>query len=142
NDRLFTNIKKVREDLIKRGIGDDNANSLVLRLIFIRYLIDRKIKIDDELIPGDIKNIDQRRLNFIQLIKTPQKLNQLFEKLNNRFNGVLFKDTELVLTNEQSEYLSGVFAGELDGDDSLFKDFFFEIFDFSIIPVEVISGIY
>lgn len=142
NEKLFANIKKVREDLIEIGIDDDNANSLVLRLIFIRYLIDRKIKIDDELIPGDITNIDQRRLNFIQLIKRPQELNQLFERLNNRFNGVLFKDSELVLTVEQSDYLSGVFAGEIEGNDSLFKDFFFEIFDFSIIPVEVISGIY
>lgn len=54
----------------------------------------------------------------------------------------MFKEKELTLTHSQAEYLSGVFAGELDGDNSLFKDFFFEIFDFSIIPVEVISGIY
>lgn len=143
NERLFSNIKEVRNHLTSdTSLDEDEANSLILRLIFIRYLIDRKIKIDDELIPGDVENLNERRKNFIQLIKNPEKLNQLFIKLNNRFNGVLFKETEFVLTINQADYLSGVFAGELDGDDSLFKNFFFEIFDFSIIPVEVISGIY
>ncbi len=143
NERLFSNIKDVRNHLTSNNSLDENeANSLILRLIFIRYLIDRKIKIDDELIPGEVGNLDERRKNFIQLIKDPKKLNQVFLKLNERFNGVLFKENESTLTDHQAEYLSGVFAGELDGDDSLFKDFFFEIFDFSIIPVEVISGIY
>ena len=143
NERLFSNIKEVRNHLTSdSSLNENEANSLILRLIFIRYLIDRKINIDNELIPGDVENLNERRRNFIQLIKDPENLNQLFIKLNKRFNGVLFKETEFVLTNNQADYLSGVFAGELDGDDSLFKNFFFEIFDFSIIPVEVISGIY
>jgi len=142
NQRLFSNIKQVREDLKNKDLNESEANSLILRLIFIRYLIDRKIKIDDELIPGKVNNLNERRKSFIQLIKEPQKLNQLFEILNNRFNGVLFKESDVVLTQPQAEYLSGVFAGELVGDNSLFDGFFFDIFDFSIIPVEVISGIY
>ena len=143
NERLFSNIKDVRNRLTSIDLlVEDEANSLILRLIFIRYLIDRKIKIDDELISGNVDDLNERRKNFIQLIRDPEKLNLLFIKLNDRFNGVLFKEKELTLTHSQAEYLSGVFAGELDGDNSLFKDFFFEIFDFSIIPVEVISGIY
>jgi hypothetical protein len=143
NERLFSNIKEVRNHLTNiDSLVEDEANSLILRLIFIRYLIDRKIKIDDKLISGNVDDLNERRKNFIQLIREPEKLNQLFVKLNDRFNGVLFKEKELTLTHSQAEYLSGVFAGELDGDNSLFKDFFFEIFDFSIIPVEVISGIY
>lgn len=142
NERLFSNIKQTREELKNKGIEESEANSLILRLIFIRYLIDRKIKIDDELISGKVDDLNERRKSFIQLIKKPQDLNELFKILNDRFNGVLFKENNILLTHSQSEYLSGVFAGELDGDNSLFKDFFFEIFDFSIIPVEVISGIY
>jgi hypothetical protein len=142
NERLFSNIKEVREGLKKKGLVESEANSLILRLIFIRYLIDRKIKIDDKLIPGKINNLNERRKSFIQLIREPEKLNQLFEILNIRFNGVLFKENEILLTESQAEYLSGVFEGELVGNDSLFEGFFFDIFDFSIIPVEVISGIY
>lgn len=142
NERLFSNIKHVREDLKNKDLTESEANSLILRLIFIRYLIDRKIKIDDELISGKVGDLNERRKSFIQLIKKPDLLNELFKILNVRFNGVLFKENDIVLNQSQAEYLSGVFAGELDGDNSIFENFFFEIFDFSIIPVEVISGIY
>ncbi len=142
NERLFSNIKKVREDLKKFELSENDANSLILRLIFIRYLIDRKIKIDDKLISGNVDELNVRRKSFIELIKKPQQLNELFKILNDRFNGVLFKETDIILTEELAEYLSDVFSGEVDKE-GLFKDeFFFEIFDFSIIPVEVISGIY
>jgi len=141
NERLFSNIKKVREDLKQFELSENEANSLILRLIFIRYLIDRKIKIHDKLISGKVDELNERRKSFIQLIKQPQRLNELFKILNDRFNGVLFKETDIILTSKQAEYLSDVFSGEVDKN-GLFKDFFFEIFDFSIIPVEVISGIY
>ncbi|WP_246566519.1 Eco57I restriction-modification methylase domain-containing protein [Kaistella soli] len=146
NDRLFSNIKEVRNYLTYNNSLDENeANSLILRLIFIRYLIDRKVKIDDKLIPGDVLNPNERRKNFIQLIREPERLNELFRLLNDRFNGVLFKEEDFILTENHSEFLSYVFAGEFDGESSLYsnyKEFYFEIFDFSIIPVEVISGIY
>ncbi len=146
NDRLFENIKTVREYLTnqnsKNYLKEDEANSLILRLIFIRYLIDRKVKIDSDLISGSIENVDERRKSFINLIKQPSELNLLFEKLNNKFNGVLFKKSDITLSQQQSDDLSEIFKGELQTENSLFKGFFFEIFDFSIIPVEVISGIY
>lgn len=142
NERLFSNIKQVREDLKDRYLTESEANSLILRLIFIRYLIDRKIKIHDKLISGKVDDLNERRKSFIQLIKQPQQLNKLFKILNDRFNGVLFKENDIILNTDQSEYLSNVFSGELQGKDSLFDGFFFEIFDFSIIPVEIISGIY
>lgn len=146
NERLFSNIKKVRTYLTSKETNDklteNEANALILRLIFVRYLIDRKIKIDAQLIQGDIENVSERRKNFIQLIREPQKLHQLFQRLNERFNGVLFKENDKIITPLQAEYLAGVFEGELAGKDSLFEGFFFDIFDFSIIPVELISGIY
>lgn len=141
-ERLFSNIKQVREKLKQFELSENEANSLILRLIFIRYLIDRKIKIHDKLISGKVDDLNERRKSFIQLIKQPQQLNELFKLLNKRFNGVLFKETHITLNTQLAEYLSGVFSGELQGKDTLFDGFFFEIFDFSIIPVEVISGIY
>jgi len=144
NERLFQNIKEVREYLLKnfekKPLTEQKANSLILRLIFIRYLIDRGVRIDDNFISG--KNKNEKRLSLIQLIKQPTKLNQLFIKLNNKFNGVLFKEFDFVLTQDQSNYLAKVFKGEVQEASNLFEGFFFEIFDFSIIPVEVISGIY
>src|SRR5690606_36840412 len=72
------------------------------------------------------------------------RLTQLLTIVNSRFNGVLFKDVDIDLTPVQAEALSRVFSGEIPEEGTLFygNDFYFDIFDFSIIPVEVISGIY
>lgn len=147
NQKLFENIKTVREGLTNSQahacLSEDNANILILRLIFIRYLIDRDVKIDKEYINGT--TILERRQSFSKLIQTPEKLNEFFNFLNEKFNGVLFKNTEIQLSASQSEFLSWVFNGKEEiQSPSLFdgSDFYFDIFDFSIIPVEVISGIY
>ena len=146
NQRLFENIKQVREALtnskITNKLSDDEANTLILRLIFIRYLIDRGVGIDENYING--KNTIEKRLSFCELIEKPKSLNQLFDKLNDKFNGVLFKNVNNTLTISQSKDLAKVFNGETPEEGTLFYGFeyYFEIFDFSIIPVEVISGIY
>jgi hypothetical protein len=146
NERLFQNIKEVREYLTnissESPLSENDANSLILRLIFIRYLIDRKVKIDETFISGELDDVNERRKSFINLIKEPTKLNLLFQKLNTKFNGVLFKELDVQISQNKSNFLADVFKGELQDEDNLFEGFFFEIFDFSIIPVEVISGIY
>lgn len=144
NERLFQNIKEVRQYLTDtkeaNHLDDKQANSLILRLIFIRYLIDRGIKIDEDFIAG--KTTNDKRKSFSELIKQPQRLNDLFTNLNDKFNGVLFKELDILLNQTQSNFLANVFKGELQEQGTLFEGYFFEIFDFSIIPVEVISGIY
>ena len=144
NEKLFQNIKEVRETLVDKtkddSLTDNEANSLILRLIFIRYLIDRDIKIDIDYISGS--TTIEKKISFSKLIENPQKLNQLFFKLNANFNGALFKELDIQISIEQSTFLANVFKGEIEEKGSLFYGFYFEIFDFSIIPVEVISGIY
>ena len=144
NERLFQNIKDVRHALIEKEKDAEGSipNSLILRLIFIRYLIDRNVEIDHNFIMG--ADIQSKRISFSNLIKDYNRLSQLFVKLNDRFNGVLFKDVDIELTPTQADALSDVFRGEKPEKGTLFygSDFYFDIFDFSIIPVEVISGIY
>lgn len=142
NQRLFDNIKEVRERLRQDGLSEDVANILILRLIFIRYLIDRDVKIEE--ISG--KTIPEKRQSFSQLIAFPQKLNAFFNFLNERLNGVLFQNVTTPLTKLQAQSLAYVFdERKHKNTPTLFDndvDFYFEVFDFSIIPVEVISGIY
>jgi hypothetical protein len=144
HQKLFDNIKAVREHLTKTTtINDDFANIIILRLIFVRYLIDRNVEINPEFING--KTIVDRRISFSDLIKDQGKLTQFFIELNRIFNGVLFKDN-ITLSIDQAEYLSLVFSEkERFNQPTLcddFKEFYFSIFDFNIIPVEMISGIY
>ena len=142
NERLFQNIRSVRQILIDKpsGLTENEANSLILRLIFIRYLIDRGVKIDDKEITGN--SLDEKRLSFSKLIRNPTKLDNLFSRLNKNFNGVLFKEVNIKLTLKQSQFLGNVFKGEIQEQGTIFEGYYFHIFDFSIIPVEVISGIY
>jgi hypothetical protein len=146
NQKLFENIKLVRETLTNSKnegyLKEDEVNILILRLIFIRYLIDRNVKLDAKFIEG--KTILQRKKSFSNLISKPEELNNFFERLNERFNGVLFKNIKVQLSKYQAQSLALVFNGEEPEPGTLFEgtDFYFEIFDFSIIPVEVISGIY
>lgn len=144
HQRLFDNIKAVRERLKKTNvISEDAANIFILRLIFIRYLIDRNVKISSEFINGE--TIVDRRISFSDLIRNQEKLTLFFLDLNRIFNGVLFKD-DIVLSTDQAEYLSLVFSEKEKFDRPTlfddFKEFYFSIFDFNIIPVEMISGIY
>lgn len=144
NQKLFENIKFVRETLTNKSVHgflkEDEANILILRLIFIRYLIDRGIKLDEDFISGNTQA--ERKRSFIDLIGKPRELNKLFEWLNDKFNGVLFKDTKIQLSKDKAQELALVFNGEIPK--GLFEktELYFEIFDFSIIPVELISGIY
>jgi hypothetical protein len=144
HQKLFDNIKAVREYLKKSNIiEEDFANILILRLIFIRYLIDRNVEINPEFING--KTIVDRRISFSEIIKDQKKLTLFFSELERIFNGVLFKD-DIILTNDQAEYLSYVFSEKEKFDQPTifdnFKDFYFSVFDFNIIPVEMVSGIY
>jgi len=144
NEKLFQNIKDVRNALIDKNNDPDGRipNSLILRLIFIRYLIDRGVKINEQYIYGE--DLSSKRMCFSNLIQNKKRLGELFSILNDKFNGVLFKDVDIVLNDTQAKALSQIFKGEMPEEGTLFygKDFYFDIFDFSIIPVEVISGIY
>lgn len=141
HQKLFDNIKAVREYLKKtNAISEDAANILILRLIFIRYLIDRNVEVNPEFIKGE--TIVERRKSFSDLIKDQRKLTLFSNDLNGIFNGVLFKD-DIALSNDQAEYLSFVFSEKERFDQpTIFDNFYFSIFDFNIIPVEMISGIY
>ena len=145
NQVLFNNIRAIREQLIKKSkvnLTEEFANMVILRLIFIRYLIDREVVIDEKYIAGN--TINEKRKCLSQLILNEKKLNSFFDYLNERFNGTLFNPgVDLPLKQEHLEFLSGIFSVDRDQKQtSLFDEFLFDVFDFSIIPVEVIGGIY
>lgn len=129
---LLNNIKNLRKSLS----NIKNIDILILRLIFIRYLIDRGVKIRNLLIDGG-KN-DRKRLAAI--IRNPKELEEAFDYLKKHFNGNLFEQKinfEKSVLNQFSE----LFAGKID-DKGNAQLALFDIFDFSIIPIETISGIY
>jgi hypothetical protein len=130
---LLSNISTLRE--ILKDVKD--IDILILRLIFIRYLIDRNVQIHDFITFQSIEE-GQNKLN--DLISNKTELERLFLHFNTKFNGNLFKEkvdfSQKILTT-----ISQIFAGNYLKDGSSLG-YLFNIFDFSIIPIETISGIY
>lgn len=140
---MLENIKEVTNRL-KQSRCEPFAIQLVLRLIFIRYLIDRGTDLDYRGLNGNVVQSQQR---FLELLRTKEELYSLFSHLNNKFNGNLFEIYEEnslsemdLIENESLQILHDLMAGKLilsSGQMSLFP-----MYDFNIIPVELISNIY
>ncbi|MCK5599629.1 N-6 DNA methylase [bacterium] len=138
NYNLLRNIKEARSILTKYfDLTDYTANALIGRCIFVRYLIDRCVRIDFENQPRLWTNED-----FCNLLGDQEKTVKFFQHIGSKFNGEAF----LISDDELKEVDAGVFKVLKDllsgthlssGQLSLFN-----IYDFSIIPIEFISNIY
>lgn len=164
---LLNNIIDARRILIASDGGNllpKIANRLIGRLLFIRYLIDRRVEFKDQVfISGEDKL--GRQLSLNELIKNKDKLYNFFQYLTEKYQGDLFplientvdKDTgEIIISyNEESQVdenhldiLYHLFSGS-----SFFRSgkshngytvqpSLFMVYDFEVIPVELISNIY
>lgn len=134
---LLENISVAIELLRKEGLDRAEANSVIGRLIFTRYLIDRGVELESKIIKKG-----KERESFLELILAPQKLYSFFAYLKNEFNGHLFpvtKEEKQKFNAKHSKILHNLFSGNdlKSGQTSLF-----DLYDFNIIPIELVSNIY
>lgn len=140
--KLLENIKYARKKLLDNGLKEykDIANSLIGRIIFIRYLTDRKVQLKFEniskvLTNEDLKNILSNRTRTYELFR--------YLTLNGGFNGDWFPIDEInenkLVMQKHLDTLKELISGtEINtGQQSLF-----DYYDFSIIPIEFISNVY
>ncbi|MBN8643109.1 MAG: N-6 DNA methylase [Flavobacteriales bacterium] len=136
---LLQNIKSARKLLVK-NLDAKIGNAIIGKAIFVRYLIDRKVKIkfDDKLRAWD-------NSEFCDLLSQPKKIREFFDYLDDDergFKGDLFpitpEDYEKITVND---YL--VIKRLLEGEDiETNQPSLFDFYDFSIIPIEFISNVY
>ncbi len=160
---LLSNITDARRILIAResnfksgNLPPEVANRLIGRILFIRYLIDRNVRFTDQnLLIGNNKEERQEALNILLLDHT--KTYEFFEYINQKFEGDLFplyyengglefyeKNTVLKENLEVLYYLltsSNMFKGDTIKGYTV-QQSLFNVYDFEIIPVELISNIY
>ncbi|MBB2950170.1 Eco57I restriction-modification methylase domain-containing protein [Sphingobacterium sp. JUb56] len=138
---LLQNIKAAREILVE---GDEKrsklVNAILGKIIFVRYLIDRKVKMK-----FDGKSRTWSNLEFCELLDNPEKIQAFFEYIEDKdqgFNGDLFP----LSSSEYKQVGKGdyqVLKRLLLGDDiAKNQPSLFELYDFSIIPIEFISNVY
>lgn len=140
NDYLLDNITTLTNAL-KNEYRIAFATKLVLRLIFIRYLIDRGVSLSYKNFNTDIEISKQE---LLLVTRNKNELYELFKYLKEKFNGNLFELNHEIentsLTDEVLALLSDFLSGKTslgNGQQSLFS-----MYDFNIIPVELISNIY
>lgn len=147
---LLQNIKDTREILINQlkfespKIQDNNiqsiVNSLLGRIIFIRYLIDRKIALYYNKTKQVITNDDLK-----SILSNKEITYQFFRDLQSYergFNGDWFPiddNEESIIHDTHLSIISELISGTeiKSGQKSLF-----DFYDFSIIPIEFISNVY
>ena len=133
--KLLENIKTARDILIhEHNLEPAVVNSLIGRIIFVRYLIDRKVKVGKY---GELTGQD-----LLKILTDREKTYTLFAYLREKFNGNLFPidaQKEAEVREPHLEWLIKLLKGhELKtGQRNLF-----EFYDFSVIPIEFISNIY
>lgn len=138
---LLQNIKAAREILVE---GNENkaklVNALLGKIIFVRYLIDRKVKMK-----FDGKSRTWSNIEFCELLDIPERIQAFFEYIEDKdkgFNGDLFplsSSEYKKVGKDDYQVLKRLLLGE---DISKNQPSLFELYDFSIIPIEFISNVY
>lgn len=137
---LLKNIEYAQLRILKTGVSRNLANRLIGKMIFLRYLTDRHVVLNFEGKKQVLSNYD-----LIDLLQDKKRLSDLFETLQdkeNGFNGDLFRISkeELGAVPEAALFvLVRLLRSDNleDGTQALF-----DVYDFSILPVEFISNVY
>jgi type I restriction-modification system DNA methylase subunit len=158
---LISDIKKIRVELIKLGLNDNNlkyAHSIIGRSIFIRYLEDRGILTNEyfsvlasqnkswkENLETPIDNCfvisDEMKVSYIKSLRNKDFTYTLFRKLSEDFNGDMFpidEHEEKAVTAEHLFKISEFLQGKFDEQMRLF----FWAYKFDVIPMELMSNLY
>lgn len=140
NDFLIDNLRYITKRL-RDEYKISFANKLMLRVLFIRYLIDRGVNIGYMGLDGNVKKSQEIFLNIIQ--KKDDFLD-LVKYLKGRFNGNLFEIDEQKERNEITKESLAMLHDFLTAREELKTGqlCLFPFYDFNIIPIELISNIY
>ena len=140
NEFLIENLRYITKKL-KDEYRISFANKLMLRILFIRYLIDRGISIGYMGLDDHVKKSQEIFLNIIQ---SKDDFLELIKYLKERFNGNLFEMDEQKEKEELTEESLAVLHTFLTAREEMKTGqlSLFPFYDFNIIPIELISNIY
>ncbi len=137
---LLKNIESAQRQMQVTGVVRNLANRLIGKVIFLRYLTDRRVMISFEGRKQVLTNDD-----LLSLLQDKQRLADLFETLqdkNRGFNGDLFKISRDELASVPDAALQ-VLVRLLSSEDlETNSRSLFDVYDFSILPIEFISNVY
>jgi hypothetical protein len=132
---LLDNLFKLEGELRKRGLAPKTTLTLIGKFLYIRYLKDRKI-LSRQWLESQFINED--------LVFGPEaaasELLRLADALERRFGGDLFPFRALRFDDATVRFVAGMFRGDDAASGQMALDF--SIYDFSYLPIELLSSIY
>lgn len=140
NDFLIDNLRYITNQL-KDEYKISFANKLMLRVLFIRYLIDRGINIGYLGLDSNVKSSQE---TFLEIVKSKTRFLELIKYLKGRFNGNLFEIDEQTENQELTQEALMMLHDFLTAKQEMKTGqlCLFPFYDFNIIPIELISNIY
>lgn len=145
NEILLDNIKTITEKLKDLKIPSAISTKIVIRLIFIRFLIDRDVNLNSNILVHSDSREDLQN-NLIDVIKDKTGLYDFFGELKGNFNGNLFEidESEKKIIERLDNTVFKLLSRFISGKEEIKKEqpFLFPLYDFNIIPVELISNAY
>jgi len=148
---LLQDLKDLRDRLSTgaRHLSEDMVHNLLMRLLFTCYLVEREIILGKHFPEPPLSRLSREGglgglLKDLPPAQAIETLYSLFGKLKAKFNGTLF-DSDLAgekqgLRDRDMKVIQAFLQGDEVGTGQLRLGFW--AYDFSIIPVETISGIY
>ncbi len=137
---LLKNIQYAQEKIQATSVNRNLANRLIGKVIFLRYLTDRSVILCFE---GETRAL--RNQDIIDILQDRTRLSDLFVSLQDShtgFNGDLFRITREELESVPDEALNVLVrllrCDDLESDEMSL----FDVYDFSILPIEFISNVY
>lgn len=141
DEELLKNLKNTREILIKENnLDEEITTNIIWRLLFSRYLVDRWVKVDKK-----FQRYFENKTEFAKLILKKEELYNYFKYLKITFNWDLFPvlEWEKEKINEKHlEILFHLFNWDKVWNWKDIQQSLFNLYDFKIIPIELISEIY
>lgn len=132
-DLTDTEIRLVDEQGLARSI----AQTLLIQSIFIAYLQDRKIL--NEYFFNEHFKVD----NFVEVLADKSKTSKLFNWIQKTFNGDLFPLSESekeLIEQKHLDVVKSFIGGNIEIKSGQLR--LWRIYDFRVIPIELISSIY
>ena len=135
DQHLLNNLLKLQKLLEDRNMPARVTLTLIGKFLYIRYLRDRKI-LSNEWICS--QGLDAESIFGPQA--TARELILLAQALEERFGGNLFPFRSYSFDDATVQFVAGVFRGDDALSGQLALDF--SVYDFSYVPVELLSAIY
>ncbi|MEA5457997.1 N-6 DNA methylase [Arcicella sp. LKC2W] len=136
---LIKNLRDTRTHLKSKGLDIHVIHDILLRVLFTLYLEDRGATD-----PSFYQNYKRDASSFFHILGDREATYGIFKKLEVSFNGNLcpITDKEKDVTIEHLQIVKECFWSKIKDNKNQLNLFDWRIFDFRIIPIELISGIY